>query len=120
VQAIADEIEEQLKKQSNSRPVRTEGYTTAEWVLMDYGDFIVHIFEKTHASFMISNASGAMPEGSNCRLIFNLRTDCKIYRASESKAYFTFDSLVDLQSVLVLKKSPGVTSSCHFKTASQS
>jgi ribosome-associated protein len=51
VQAIADEIEEQLKKQSNSRPVRTEGYTTAEWVLMDYGDFIVHIFEKNAREF---------------------------------------------------------------------
>lgn len=51
VQAIADEIEEQLKKQLNSRPVRTEGYGTAEWVLMDYGDFIVHIFEKNAREF---------------------------------------------------------------------
>jgi len=51
VQAIADEIEEQLKKQLNSRPVRTEGYSAAEWVLMDYGDFIVHIFEKTAREF---------------------------------------------------------------------
>jgi ribosome-associated protein len=44
VQAISDEIEEQLKKQLSSRPVRIEGYSSAEWVLMDYGDFIVHIF----------------------------------------------------------------------------
>lgn len=51
VQAIADEIEEQLKKQLNSRPVRTEGYSAAEWVLMDYGDFIVHIFEKNAREF---------------------------------------------------------------------
>jgi ribosome-associated protein len=51
VQAIADEIEEQLKKQLSSRPVRTEGYSTAEWVLMDYGDFIVHIFEKNAREF---------------------------------------------------------------------
>ncbi|HEY8561015.1 MAG TPA: ribosome silencing factor [Pyrinomonadaceae bacterium] len=51
VQAIADEIEEQLKKQHNARPVRTEGYAAAEWVLMDYGDFIVHIFEKNAREF---------------------------------------------------------------------
>ena len=51
VQAISDEIEEQLKKQSGTRPVRTEGYSAAEWVLMDYGDFIVHIFEKNAREF---------------------------------------------------------------------
>jgi len=51
VQAISDEIEEQLKKQLNSKPVRIEGYSTAEWVLMDYGDFIVHIFEKEAREF---------------------------------------------------------------------
>lgn len=51
VQAIADEIEEQLKKQLSARPVRTEGYSAAEWVLMDYGDFIVHIFEKNAREF---------------------------------------------------------------------
>src|SRR6188768_261541 len=44
VQAIADEINEQLKKQLGTRPVRIEGYNSAEWVLLDYGDFIVHIF----------------------------------------------------------------------------
>lgn len=44
VQAIADEINEQLKKQLSTRAVRIEGYSSAEWVLLDYGDFIVHIF----------------------------------------------------------------------------
>jgi ribosome-associated protein len=44
VQAIADEINEQVKKQLATRPVRIEGYSTAEWVLLDYGDFIFHIF----------------------------------------------------------------------------
>jgi ribosome-associated protein len=44
VQAIADEISEQLKKQLQIRPVRIEGYNSAEWVLLDYGDFIFHIF----------------------------------------------------------------------------
>jgi ribosome-associated protein len=44
VQAIADEINEQLKKQLQTRPVRVEGYSSAEWVLLDYGDFVFHIF----------------------------------------------------------------------------
>jgi len=51
VQAIADEIAEQLKKQLSTRPVRIEGYNSAEWVLMDYGDFIVHIFNKEAREF---------------------------------------------------------------------
>jgi ribosome-associated protein len=51
VQAISNEIEEQLKKQSERRPVRIEGYRSAEWVLMDYGDFLVHIFNKDAREF---------------------------------------------------------------------
>jgi ribosome-associated protein len=51
VQAIADEISEQLKKQFERRPVRIEGYGTAEWVLLDYGDFIIHLFNSEARDF---------------------------------------------------------------------
>lgn len=51
VQAIADEIKEQLKEQLSSRPVRIEGYASGEWVLVDYGDFIVHVFNKEAREF---------------------------------------------------------------------
>ena len=51
VQAIADEINEQLKKQMSVKPVRIEGYNAAEWVLLDYGDFVVHLFEKNAREF---------------------------------------------------------------------
>ncbi|MFN2500829.1 MAG: ribosome silencing factor [Pyrinomonadaceae bacterium] len=44
VQAISDEINEQLKKQLSVRPIRVEGYNSADWILLDYGDFVVHIF----------------------------------------------------------------------------
>jgi ribosome-associated protein len=44
VQAIADEVVERLKREG-TRAERVEGYRTAEWVLLDYGDFIFHIFE---------------------------------------------------------------------------
>ena len=43
VQAISDEVVDTLKKSGN--PVtRVEGYKTAEWILLDYGDFVMHIF----------------------------------------------------------------------------
>ncbi len=51
VQAIADEINEQLKKQLKRKPVRIEGYNSAEWVLLDYGDFVVHLFDKDAREF---------------------------------------------------------------------
>lgn len=50
-QAISDEISEQLKKELDQRPIRIEGYRAAEWILLDYGDFIVHIFEKEARDF---------------------------------------------------------------------
>lgn len=46
-QTIADEIEKQLKAQGD-RPIAVEGFQNAEWILMDYGSLIIHIFsEKT-------------------------------------------------------------------------
>lgn len=51
VQAIADEISEKLKKQLEMRPVRIEGYNSAEWLLLDYGDFVVHLFNKEAREF---------------------------------------------------------------------
>ena len=51
VQAICDEINERLKRDLNARPVRIEGYGSGEWILLDYGDFIVHVFEKNAREF---------------------------------------------------------------------
>jgi len=42
-QTIADGLEEKLRKQG-LRPLHTEGYAEGEWILMDYVDFVVHIF----------------------------------------------------------------------------
>src|SRR5262245_40267213 len=50
VQAIADEVIERLKK-SGSPAARVEGYRSAEWILVDYGDFIVHVFEDKARKF---------------------------------------------------------------------
>ena len=50
VQAISDEVYETLKK-TGSTAARVEGYKTAEWILLDYGDFIVHVFEQKARQF---------------------------------------------------------------------
>jgi ribosome-associated protein len=50
VQAIADEVELQLKK-TGLRPTHVEGYNQAEWVLLDYVDFVVHVFSEKARKF---------------------------------------------------------------------
>jgi ribosome-associated protein len=49
-QAIADEIVERLKV-SGVRPLNTEGYKNAEWILIDFGAFVVHIFTEESRRF---------------------------------------------------------------------
>ncbi len=50
VQAISDAVEEKLKK-INLRPTHVEGYRQAEWVLLDYVDFVVHVFSERARRF---------------------------------------------------------------------
>ena len=50
VQAISDEVELQLKK-TGLRPTHVEGYNQAEWVLIDYVDFVVHVFSEKARKF---------------------------------------------------------------------
>ena len=44
VRAVVDEIEAQVKANGGPSPIRVEGLDDARWVLMDYGDFVVHVF----------------------------------------------------------------------------
>ena len=50
VQAIADEVELRLKA-VDQRPAHVEGYKQAEWVLLDYVDFVVHVFSEKARKF---------------------------------------------------------------------
>ncbi len=50
VQAIADEVELRLKN-AGLRPTHVEGYNQAEWVLVDYVDFVVHVFSEKARKF---------------------------------------------------------------------
>lgn len=50
VQALADNVEEKLHKE-NINPRQIEGYQTANWILMDFNDIIVHIFNEEDRLF---------------------------------------------------------------------
>ncbi len=50
VAAIADEIEDKLIEAGHKR-VRREGRTEARWVLLDFGDLVVHIFHEEERSY---------------------------------------------------------------------
>ena len=55
-QAVSDEIHLEMKK-LGELPVSIEGYDQAEWILMDYGDFLVHIFSERARFLLRSRAS---------------------------------------------------------------
>jgi ribosome-associated protein len=50
VQAIADEVELRLKA-AGVRPTQVEGYRQGEWILVDYVDFVVHVFSEKARKF---------------------------------------------------------------------
>jgi ribosome-associated protein len=50
-QAIADEIEARLKRDFGTYPNSVEGRRQGEWILMDYVDFVVHIFLRDKRAF---------------------------------------------------------------------
>ncbi len=51
VQAMADNVEELLGKEFQVSPRQIEGYQSANWILMDYGDIVIHIFDKENRLF---------------------------------------------------------------------
>jgi ribosome-associated protein len=51
VQALADHVEEKLKEHYDIKPLRVEGRSQGEWVLVDFGDIIVHIFQAEAREF---------------------------------------------------------------------
>lgn len=51
IQSLADEIDLQIKKQFGQDPNSREGYRQAEWILLDYVDFVVHIFSQEKRAF---------------------------------------------------------------------
>ena len=62
VQAIADAVDETLRAEG-VRPLHVEGYNRAQWVLLDYGDLVVHIFqEETRRFYGLERLWGDAPD----------------------------------------------------------
>ncbi len=51
VKAIADSIEEEVKKASGERPISVEGRENSSWILLDYGDVVAHVFQPQAREF---------------------------------------------------------------------
>lgn len=51
VDSIASSVEETVKKQLNERPFHTEGWENSEWILLDYVDVMVHVFQQQTRDF---------------------------------------------------------------------
>ena len=51
IQAISDGVEETLKKELHERPALVEGIERSEWVLLDYFNFVVHVFSRECRAF---------------------------------------------------------------------
>lgn len=51
VEAIASAVEEEVKKKTGERPYHSEGWQNAEWILLDYVNIVVHVFQKTIRDF---------------------------------------------------------------------
>ena len=51
VKAIADEVEEQMRVRGSVKPIGREGASEAKWILLDYGDVVVHVFQPQERDF---------------------------------------------------------------------
>jgi ribosome-associated protein len=49
--AIAEAIEDQVKDKTRRKPYHREGFENSQWILLDYGDVIVHVFQKPFRDF---------------------------------------------------------------------
>jgi ribosome-associated protein len=62
VRTIADSVEDELKRDGGPSPLRIEGLSDASWVLMDYGDLVVHVFaEETRRFYDLERLWKDMP-----------------------------------------------------------
>lgn len=51
VRSIADEVEDQLRETAGVKPIGREGEREGKWVLLDFGDVVVHVFQPDERDF---------------------------------------------------------------------
>jgi ribosome-associated protein len=51
VKAIAEEVEDRLREQGGIKPIGREGLPEAKWVLIDFGDLVLHVFQPDERDF---------------------------------------------------------------------
>jgi len=51
VRAIADEIEDRLREEAGIKPIGREGVSEGKWVLLDFADLVVHVFQPQERDF---------------------------------------------------------------------
>ncbi len=62
VRTIADEVEARVAHEGGGRPLRVEGLDDARWVLLDYGDMVIHVFlEETRAYYDLERLWSDVP-----------------------------------------------------------
>tara|TARA_B100001250_G_scaffold331682_1_gene296889 strand:- start:741 stop:1082 length:342 start_codon:yes stop_codon:yes gene_type:complete len=62
VRSLVEEVEDQIKQNNGPSPKRIEGNQDFKWVLMDYGDFLIHVFDtKERAYYQLEKLWSDMP-----------------------------------------------------------
>lgn len=51
VKALADSVEEYVKEHTKLTPWKKEGFENSQWILLDYSDIVVHVFQKEYRDY---------------------------------------------------------------------
>lgn len=51
VSAIADNVREEVQKKAGEKPISYDGYRNSQWIVVDYGDVMIHVFLPDSRSF---------------------------------------------------------------------
>ena len=83
--AIADEVQRQLKD-NGRKPLHVEGERRSDWILLDYGDFVIHVFTEERRSFYgLDGLWGDAPRLDASALGIDRAASVKLSRSSRIK-----------------------------------
>lgn len=89
VQAICGEVEEQLYKEAQRSPRHREGQRSAEWALLDFGSFVVHVFsEQARRYYDLERLWRSAPKLEIPDSPESLGHDSAVRRAAEDPKHF--------------------------------